>query len=174
MEQKISEQYTEICRLKQLVENGSGPSRREGNSSWTRDWREPKITRVPRTPPRQLKSIVYKMPKRLTYSKPWIQKKTRRQEWTDLFVPEKGWVELNWLFNVTINDISVIYVTAHRCAGLLKKELDLRSDFQRHRQGSLTCPSKTPTRDQPFHGYSEKPPQSVAFYDAHGDTEYLV
>ena len=23
-------------------------------------------------------------------------------------------VELNWLFNVTINDISVIYVTAHR------------------------------------------------------------
>ena len=32
-----------------------------------------------------------------------------------------------WLFNVTINDISVIYVTAHRCAGGLKKELDLRS-----------------------------------------------
>ena len=30
------------------------------------------------------------------------------------------------LFNVTINDISVIYVTAHRCAGGLKK-LDLRS-----------------------------------------------
>ena len=29
------------------------------------------------------------------------------------------WV--NWLFNVTINDISVIYVTAHRCAGGLKK-----------------------------------------------------
>ena len=34
------------------------------------------------------------------------------------------WV--NWLFNVTINDISVIYVTAHRCAGGLKKKLDLR------------------------------------------------
>ena len=30
------------------------------------------------------------------------------------------------LFNVTINDISVIYVTAHRCAGGLKKKLDLR------------------------------------------------
>ena len=29
--------------------------------------------------------------------------------------------ELNWLFNVTINDISVKYVTAHRCAGRLKK-----------------------------------------------------
>ena len=27
------------------------------------------------------------------------------------------WVELNWLFNVTINDISVIYVTAQICAG---------------------------------------------------------
>ena len=36
------------------------------------------------------------------------------------------WVELKWLFNVTINDISVLYVTAHRCAGGLKK-LDLRS-----------------------------------------------
>ena len=43
------------------------------------------------------------------------------------------WVELNWLFNVTINDISVIYVTAHRCAGGLKKKLDLRSGSQRHR-----------------------------------------
>ena len=29
--------------------------------------------------------------------------------------------EVNWLFNVTINDISVIYVTAHRCAGGLEK-----------------------------------------------------
>ena len=35
--------------------------------------------------------------------------------------------EVNWLFNVTINNISVIYVTAHRCAGGLKKKLDLRS-----------------------------------------------
>ena len=41
------------------------------------------------------------------------------------------WV--NWLFNVTINDISVIYVTAHKCAGGLKKKLDLRSGSQRHR-----------------------------------------
>ena len=37
------------------------------------------------------------------------------------------------MFNVTINDISVIYVTAHRCAGGLKKKLDLRSGSQRHR-----------------------------------------
>ena len=48
--------------------------------------------------------------------------------------------EVNWLFNVTINDISVIHVTAHRCAGGLKKWLDLRSDSQRHRH--LMCPSK--------------------------------
>ena len=31
-------------------------------------------------------------------------------------------VVVDWLFNVTINDISVIYVTAHRCAGGLKKK----------------------------------------------------
>ena len=36
-------------------------------------------------------------------------------------------VVVNWLFNVTINGISVIYVTAHRCAGGLKTKLDLRS-----------------------------------------------
>ena len=37
------------------------------------------------------------------------------------------------MFNVTINDISVIYVTAHRCAGGLKKKFDLRSGSQRSR-----------------------------------------
>ena len=43
-------------------------------------------------------------------------------------------VKMNWLFYVTINDISVIYlyVTTHRCAGGLK-EVDLRSGSQRHR-----------------------------------------
>ena len=39
------------------------------------------------------------------------------------------WI-VNWLFNVTVNDISVIYVTAHRCAGGLKKKLDIRSGSQ--------------------------------------------
>ena len=33
---------------------------------------------------------------------------------------QKG--EVNWLFNVTINNISVIHVTSHRCAGELKKK----------------------------------------------------
>ena len=41
-------------------------------------------------------------------------------------------VVVNWLFNITINAISVIYVTAHRCASGLKK-LDLRSGSQQHR-----------------------------------------
>ena len=39
------------------------------------------------------------------------------------------WGEVNWFFNVTINDISVIHVTAHRCVGGLKQKLDLRSGF---------------------------------------------
>ena len=62
------------------------------------------------------------------------------------------WVS-EWLFNVTINDISVIYVTAHRCAGGLKKELDLRSGSQRHRHfvGFFNVPVLAPTRDQPFY-----------------------
>ena len=60
---------------------------------------------------------------------------------------------LNCLFNVTINDISVIYVTAHRCAGGLKKKLDLRSGSQRHRHfvGFFNVPVLAPTRDQPFY-----------------------
>ena len=33
-----------------------------------------------------------------------------------------SWVELSWLCNVTINDISVIYVTAYICTGGLKKK----------------------------------------------------
>ena len=66
---------------------------------------------------------------------------------------ELSWVELNWLFNVTINDISVIYVTAHRCAGGLKKKFDLRSGSQRHRHfvGFFNVPVLAPTRDQPFY-----------------------
>ena len=59
---------------------------------------------------------------------------------------------LNWLFNVTINDISVIYVTAHRCAGGLKK-FDLRAGSQHHRHfvGFLNVPVQAPTRGQPFY-----------------------
>ena len=71
----------------------------------------------------------------------------------------KGWkfyivmVVVSWLFNVTINDISVIYVTAHRCAGGLKEKLDLRSGSQRHRHfvGFFNVPVPAPTRDHPFY-----------------------
>ena len=60
--------------------------------------------------------------------------------------------KVNWLINVTINDISVIYVTAHRCAGGRKKKLDLRSGSQRHRHfvGFFNVPVLASTRDQPF------------------------
>ena len=63
------------------------------------------------------------------------------------------WGEVNLLFNVTIYDISVIYVTAHRCAGGLKKKLYLRSGSQRHRHfvGFFNVPVQAPTRGHPFH-----------------------
>ena len=63
------------------------------------------------------------------------------------------WVE--WLFNVTFNDISVTYSTAHRCAGGLKK-LDLRSGSQRHRHfvGFFNVPVQALTQGHPFYSYS--------------------
>ena len=62
------------------------------------------------------------------------------------------WIGLNWLFNVTINDISVIYVTAHRCAGGLNKKLYLRSgSHARHFAGFFNVPVLAPTRDHPFY-----------------------
>ena len=59
----------------------------------------------------------------------------------------------DWLLNVTCNDISVRYVTAHRCAGRLKKKLNLRSDSQRHRHfvGFFNVPVQAPTRSYPFY-----------------------
>ena len=51
-------------------------------------------------------------------------------------------------------------MTAHRCAGGLKKKLNLRSGSQRHRHlvGFFNVPIQAPTRDPPFYSYSEKPP----------------
>ena len=56
------------------------------------------------------------------------------------------------VFNVTCNDISVIYVTALNCAGGLKK-FDLRSGSKRHRHfvGLFNVPVQAPTRDNPFY-----------------------
>ena len=69
------------------------------------------------------------------------------------------------MFNVTINDISVIYVTAHRCAGGLKKKLDLRSGSQRHRHfvGFFNVPvPSTDTGPTFLYGDSDTPPHLVA------------
>ena len=55
--------------------------------------------------------------------------------------------EWDWFLNVTCNDISVIYVTAHRCAGGLKKKLNLRfgSLRRRHFVGFFNVPVQAPT-----------------------------
>ena len=94
--------------------------------------------------------------------------------WFSIFCLEVRW---NWLFNVTINDISVIYVTAHRCAGGLKKKLDLRSGSQRHRHFVGFFKRARPRTDTgtPFlYGDSDTPPHLVAFYDHAGDTEVHI
>ena len=46
----------------------------------------------------------------------------------------------------------VIYVTAHGCAGGLKKKLNLRSGFQRHIHfvGFFNVPVQAPTQGHPF------------------------
>ena len=65
-----------------------------------------------------------------------------------LFFGNNFMVKVNWLFNVTINDISVIYVAAHRCAGGLKKKLYRRSGSQCHRHfvGFFNVPVQTPSK----------------------------
>ena len=75
--------------------------------------------------------------------------------------------EWDWLLNVTCNNISVIYMTAHRCAGGLKK-LDLGSGSQCHRHfvGFFNVPVKAPTL-RLFTVILRNRPISVAFYDAH-------
>ena len=67
------------------------------------------------------------------------------------------------------------YVTAHRCADGLKKKLELGSGSQRHRHvvGCLTCPSKHSHGANHFMVIPRNRSISVAFYDAHGDTEDL-
>ena len=77
------------------------------------------------------------------------------------------------LFNVTFNDISVTHVTAYRCVGGLKK-LELRSGSHTIHisYGSLTRPSEL-RHVTLFTVIPRNCPISVAFYDAHGDTEDL-
>ena len=50
-----------------------------------------------------------------------------------------------------------------------------RTEEDRPSVGShVNVPVQAQTRGQPFYGYSEKPPISVAFYDTHGDTDDLL
>ena len=80
------------------------------------------------------------------------------------------------MFNVTINDISVIYVTAHRCAGGLKKKLDLRSGSQRHRHfvGFFNVPVLEPTRDHPFYTVIPKVIDFPSMFTTVYRSEYLL
>ena len=76
----------------------------------------------------------------------------------------------DWLFKVTCNNISIIYVTAHRYAGGLKKlDLPLGSQATDILQDSLTCPSKHRHGTHLFTVIPTNRPISVAFYDAQGD-----
>ena len=85
----------------------------------------------------------------LKYTRNWQPRRSA----TNILAKRTTTIEVKLLFNVTINDISVIYVTAHRCAGGLKKKLDLRSGSQRHRHfvGFFNVPVLAPTRDHPFY-----------------------
>ena len=76
------------------------------------------------------------------------------------------------LFKVTFNDISVIYVKAHRCAGGLKKKLDLRSGS--HAIEISLSLSKHWKGTNLFTAYSRNHPISVAFYAAHGDIIHCI
>ena len=65
---------------------------------------------------------------------------------------QKTWVsELE--FYVTCNNISVTYVTAHRCAGGLKKTLYLQSGSQcnRHFAVFFNVPVQAPTQGHPYY-----------------------
>ena len=74
------------------------------------------------------------------------------------------------MVNVTINNISVIYVTAHSRAGGLKKNLDIRSGSQRHRHfvGFFNVPVLHRHGSPFLYDYSETPPHLVAIYDRLG------
>ena len=67
--------------------------------------------------------------------------------------------ECGWFLNVTCNDISVIYVTVHICAGGLKKKLNQRSIFNQtqrnHPYFSLNSPVCLVTEDLNFQANAE-------------------
>ena len=81
------------------------------------------------------------------------------------------WVSEYWLLNVTIYNISVLHVTAHRCTGVLKLNLRPGSHAIDISQGSL--PIQASTGATFLRLFRESTPISVTFYDTHGNTEEL-
>ena len=73
---------------------------------------------------------------------------------------------MRWLLNVTCNDISIIYVTAHRCTGGLKKKLNLQSSSKRQRH-FVGFSLQAPIRATLF-SYFEKPPHLFVFCNTLG------
>ena len=84
------------------------------------------------------------------------------------------WFQIDYLlFNVTFNDVSVIYVTAHTC---IEKEVWPTVGLPRHRHfaGFFNVPVQAHTRATLFTVIPRSCPISIAFYDAHGDTEDVL
>ena len=83
---------------------------------------------------------------------------------------------MNLLLKVTFNDISFIHVTAHRCAGGLKKKLDLRLGsyaIDIHFVGFFNVSVQATSWANLFTVIPRNQPILVAFYDTHGDRKDL-
>ena len=93
-------------------------------------------------------------------------------------MPRKRWQggytlkdELNWLFNVTCDDISVILVTAHmyrRTEDKVEVVPTVGTGRHRHFAGFCNVPVLHRHGNNLLYGDSDTPPQLVAFYDTLG------
>ena len=90
--------------------------------------------------------------------------------WYEFLISLSLRVRVRLIPNVTCNHISVINMTAHRCAGGLKK-MDQRWGSKCHRLflELFNVLFQAPKRGQPLKVIPRNRPISVAFYDTHGD-----
>ena len=90
--------------------------------------------------------------------------------WYEFLISLSLRVRARLIPNVTCNHFSVINVTAHRCAGGLKK-MDQRWGSKCHRLflELFNVLVQAPKRGQPLKVIPRNRPISVAFYDTHGD-----
>ena len=86
------------------------------------------------------------------------------------FLRQSHGIECKWLLNVTINDISVIHVTAHRCSGVLKNTFHIRLGSPWHFVRFVFCLSKQRHRATLLTVIPRNRQISVAFYEANGVT----